>query len=90
MNKSDYLVQIFFPMVNQHFDVYIPKTIMVHQTIELLINLFHSKFENNFTGEKTMAVDNMVLCDLSTGKILDVNVSNERAGITNGSELMLI
>lgn len=78
------LVQVFVPIVNQFYDVYIPKNIMVYETTELLTQLFKKKLEKNFVENEC------ILCDKSSGKILDINISNAEAGIINGSELMLI
>lgn len=81
---QEVLVQVFVPIVNQKFDVYIPKNLRVHQTTELLVTLFKKKLENSFIEK------NIFLCDKSSGKILDVNITNEEANIVSGTELMLI
>ncbi len=85
---NEYLVEIYYPIVNENFDIYIPKNIKISQLIDLLLNMFNSKYQNNLMVEDLKK--KIILCEFQTGKILDINISVEQSGIKNGSTLALI
>lgn len=86
--SNEYLVEVYYPIVNASFDVYIPKNIRISKLINLLLNLFNNKYQNNLmVGELKKKI---ILCEFKTGKMLDINFSVEQSGIKNGSTLMLI
>lgn len=85
---NEYLVEIYYPIVNEGFDIYIPKNIKISQLIDLLLNIFNSKYQNNLMVEDLKK--KIILCEFQTGKILDINISVEQSGIKNGSTLALI
>lgn len=78
------LIQLYVPVVGQYFDICIPKKIGVWELTCLLNKLLKRKLGENFSDK------NNILCERVTGKILDINVSVNKAGITSGTILMLI
>lgn len=86
--SKEYLVEIYYPIVNESFDIYIPKNIKISKLINLLLYLFNNKYQNSLmVGDLNKRI---VLCESKTGKMLDINFSVEQAGIKNGTTLMLI
>lgn len=86
--SKEYLVEIYYPIVNESFDIYIPKNIKISKLINLLLDLFNNKYQNSLmVGDLKKRI---VLCESKTGKMLDINFSVEQAGIKNGTTLMLI
>ncbi len=85
---NEYLVEIYYPIVSSSFDIYIPRNIKISKLIDLLLNMFNSKYKNNLiVGDLKKK---MILCEFQTGKMLNINFSVEQSGIQNGSKLILI
>lgn len=83
MNKV--LVNIYFPAVCRSYDVYLPCKTEISQITDMLKAICGELTNNMFIPS-----DNSVLCDRSTGNILDVNCTPDELCLINGSELMFI
>lgn len=83
MNKI--LVEIYLPVLQTSFDVFIPLTSQLHEIEPLLVRAF-----NDVTGGYFNSSDELVLCDRDSGKVLDINQTALELALKNGSRLMLI
>jgi hypothetical protein len=79
------LIQIYLPAASRGYDVYIPLKSKLHEVMTLLSNTLTELSEGYYTVR-----DNSVICDKTTGKILDINMSAEELSLKNGSKLILI
>ena len=83
MNKI--LVEIYLPLLQTSFDVYIPLTSQLHEIEPLVVRAF-----NDVTSGYVNSSDELVLCDRDSGKVLDINQTALELALKNGSRLMLI
>ncbi|MFC4302819.1 methyltransferase [Cohnella boryungensis] len=79
------LVEIYIPVVDRSFDVYIPVSLKLYEVEALLSGAFKELCDGQF-----VASPDTVLCDKLTGMVLDINQSVLELGLMNGSRLMLI
>ncbi|MBR2589514.1 MAG: methyltransferase [Clostridia bacterium] len=79
------LVEIFVPVANTSFDVFIPQTSKMSEIVQLVSGTF-----TELSGGKFKANAESVLCDAKTGDIFNINLSVYELGIHNGSKLILI
>ncbi len=79
------LVEVFFPAVCKHFDVFIPDDISFYRINEML-----KKVSVQLTDGLFVPSDDNVLCDKKTGTILDINQTARSLCLHNGSKLMFI
>lgn len=82
MNKILILVKV--PGSGRSFEIKISKNIKIYELTKLLIQAFDNLTDEDFNPSGS------ILCDEKTGKAFDINMTVERLGITNGSELLLI
>lgn len=79
------LVEIYIPIIEKSFDVFISKELSIAQVISLLNEvLFSLKIDYEITQQS------MVLCERETGIIYDSEQVVYGTRIKNGSRLMLI
>lgn len=83
MNKV--IVEVFVPMISAQYDIFIP----IHVQMGVVLDLVKQAV-TDLSGRLFVADENTVICFRETGKIIDINMSIEELGITNGSRLMLI
>lgn len=83
MNSS--LVEIFLPATGQAYDVRLPLGAILWDVLPTLGKLLSHLSDGAFQAD-----DIPVLCERSTGKICNANLTVQELGLTNGSELMLI
>lgn len=79
------LVNVFVPMLNTSYDMFIPLTSQMHEVLMLI-----KKAVNELSDGRFIANDNTAICHRDNGGILDINLSVYELGIHNGSRLMLI
>ncbi len=83
MNKI--LVNVLFPAVCMSYDMYLPGDAEISQITEMIksacVGLTNGMFRPS---------EDSVLCDRSTGNILDVYSTPNELCLINGSELMFI
>lgn len=79
------LVEIFLPAANHKYDIYVPKKSKIYEIIELTGQAFNDLSKGFF-----IKTNDLVLCDASTMKLLDINLSIEEHNLKNGSKLILI
>ncbi|WP_078556663.1 methyltransferase [Bacillus alkalicellulosilyticus] len=82
MNKI--LVEVYVPVLNNHFDVYLPLTSKVYEIKILLVRALEDMTAGYFISHEN------VICDRHTGEVLDINKSVLDLELINGSKLMLI
>lgn len=83
MNKI--LVEIYVPVLNRSFDVFIPLTSSMSQVLELV-----KKAVSDLSDGRFIADENTALCHKEDGTIININLSVAELEIKNGSKLMLI
>ena len=79
------LVEVFVPVANMSFDVFIPQTSKMSEVRQLIIGAF-----NELSGGKFKGDESSILCDAQNGNIFNINLSIYELEIHNGSKLILI
>lgn len=79
------LVEVFVPVINTSYDVFIPKTSQMSEVLELL-----KKAVSDLSNGRFIATDETAVCYRENGSIINVNMTVYELGIHNGSKLMLI
>lgn len=80
-----YLVDVYLPTCESHYDAFIPAGKQIGEVIRLLGNIMTSLSEGMF-----VLTPDTILFDGETGKALPVDVTAYDAGIRNASKLILI
>ena len=83
MNKV--LVNIYVPILNKSFDIFIPTQSQLFEVTELIKRAITELSEGHF-----LPSNDTVLALKATGEILDVNSTVFELSIGNGTKLMLI
>lgn len=83
MNKV--LVEVMLPAAEKQFDVYIPLECSIGEITRML-----EAAMSELSAGKFMAENNSVLCDATTGDILNPDNMAWELKIKNGSRLILI
>ncbi len=80
-----YLVDVFVPSIENHYNAYLPSTRKVREVTQLLVKLAGSLTDGGYQAtEKTM------LLWADSGSRLDPELTVEEAGIRNSSHLILV
>ena len=79
------LVEVFVPVINTSYDIFIPLCSQVYEVLELIKKAVTKMSDGLFIANQTTAV-----CYRSSGEIININLSVYESGIRNGSKLMLI
>ena len=79
------LVEIYVPVLDRAFDMFIPKTSSMAQVLELI-----KKAVKEMSDGRFVANENTTLCHREDGTIININLSVAELEIKNGSKLMLI
>ena len=79
------LVEVYLPSVQRSFDVYVPLFCKLHEVEAMLAGALHELSDGYFVPSP-----DTVLCDKTSGIMLDINSSAAELGLQNGSRLMLI
>lgn len=83
MNKV--LVNVYIPILNRAYDVFIPNQSQIFEVTELIKRAASELSEGQFMPSR-----DTVLARRSTGEILDINKTVFELEIQNGTKLMLI
>lgn len=83
MNKI--LVDIYLPVMNQSFDVYIPLDSKMGDVVKMTASVL-----SDLSDGKYQAGEDAVLCDAETGIIFNINLYVAELGLKNGSRLILM
>ncbi len=79
------LVEIFVPVLNESFDIFIPLQSPMHEVLELIKRAVDEMSEGSFASDEGTAI-----CNKRDGTILNINLSVYELNLRNGSKLMLI
>lgn len=79
------LVQVFVPVLDRSFDMFIPLRSPVHEVLELIKRAVEELSEGSFRSD-----ENTALCRREDGTLININQSVCELNIQNGSKLMLI
>lgn len=82
---TKYLVDIYIPAAERHFDAFLPSNKPIGEVVRLLITAAESLVAGSYMGTS----DSMLL-DAQTGAPYAPNITVEDAGIRNASRLILI
>lgn len=85
MNKNKILIELYIPLIEKNYDLYIPinkkvgtvKKLIEEGLLELTDNAYIIKEDSNFYSKET-------------GEIYDVNKSIRETDLKNGSRIILI
>lgn len=78
------LVEIFCPITNRCYDVYIPEMLTVYEIKIMIAQMIESLSESKYFYK-----DGIVLCDFQNGKILNDYLIFKELDIKNGCKLLL-
>lgn len=79
------LVEVFVPVIDSKYDVFIPNTSQMAEVLELL-----KKAVSDLSDGRFIATNETAICYRDSGAIINVNMTVYELGIHNGSKLMLI
>lgn len=79
------LVEVYVPVIDARYDVFIPNTSQISEVLELL-----KKAVADLSGGQFIPTDETALCYRENGAIINVNMTVYELCIHNGSKLMLI
>lgn len=79
------LVEIFVPVLDRSFDIFIPRTSSMAQVLELV-----KKAVKEMSDGRFITNENTAICYRENGTIININLSVYELEIRNGSKLMLI
>ena len=79
------LVEIFVPVLDRSFDIFIPLQSPMHEVLELIKKAVREMSDGRF-----VANENTAICHREDGTIININLSVYELEIRNGSKLMLI
>lgn len=82
---SKVLVNVYVPVLNSSYDMFIPEESALDDVLELMKKAVSELSDGIFIPEK-----NTTVCRRENGEILNINLSVYELGIQNGSKLMLI
>lgn len=80
-----YLVDVYLPAINKHYDVYLPANKPIGEATTLLVKLAESLSDGKFKG-----TSDAVLLNSNDGKIINRDLNVFDAGIRNASMLILV
>ena len=83
MNKV--IINVYVPILNKAYDIFIPSQSQVFEITELITRAVVELSEGQFIPSS-----DTVLAIRSSGQILDVNATVFELGIGNGADFMLI
>ena len=79
-----YLVDVFFPSIGNHYNVYLPSSRKVREVTQLLVQLASSLTDGGYQATTPM------LLWAVNGSRLDPDLTVEEAEIRNSSHLILV
>lgn len=79
------LVEVFVPVLDRSFDMFIPLQSPMYEVLELMKKAISEMSDGRF-----IANQNTTICHREDGSILNINLSVYELEIRNGSKLMLI
>lgn len=79
------LVEIYVPLLDRSFDIFIPPASPMYDVLELI-----KKAVTEMSDGRFIANENTTLCHREDGTIININLSVYELEIRNGSKLMLI
>ncbi|GMX63568.1 hypothetical protein Elgi_31390 [Paenibacillus elgii] len=79
------LVEVFVPALARTYDVYIPLTTKLWE-VETLLTGAIAELSNGYFAPTR----DTVLCERTSGSVLDIGMSAQESGLHYGSRLMLI
>ena len=85
MNKNKILIELYIPLIEKNYDLYIP----INKTIGTIKKLIEEGLED-LTDEAYKSKENTNLYSKETGKIYDVNLTVRETDLKNGSKVILI
>ncbi len=79
------LVEVYVPVLDRSFDVFIPLRSPMFEVLELI-----KKAVKEMSDGRFIANENTAICHRENGTIININLSVYELEIRNGSKLMLI
>lgn len=79
------LVEVFVPVLEHSFDIFIPLQVPMYEVLELIKKAVFELSDGRFRID-----ENTAICHREDGTILNINMSVYELEIHNGSKLMLI
>ncbi len=83
MDKA--LIELFVPVLDRSFDIFIPLHSPMYEVLELIKKAVREMSDGRFISN-----DNTAICYREDGTVININMSVYELGIQNGSKLMLI
>lgn len=78
------IVDVYAPAWGVQYDAVIPCDSQLLEVVMLLVSIC-----NNIAGQNAVICENLLLCNRENGEVFDLSMTVQKAGIRNGSELLL-
>lgn len=79
------LVNVFVPLLEEKYELYIP----INKRISVVIKLIEKALKEMTNGYYPIK-EGSVIIDVETGNVYDVNITVKESKMINGSEIILI
>lgn len=79
------LVRVYFPLIEEEYDVYIPINKKIGTIKKIIINTIVEMTESDLSN-----INNLTLYDKETGGSFDNNIYVKNSTIRNGTKLLLL
>lgn len=79
------LVDVFVPVLDRSFEVFLPQQSPMYEVLELLKKAVKEMSDGRFNAD-----ENTAICRREDGAVININLSVYELEIRNGSKLMLI
>ena len=80
------LVDIYIPSVDKTYDFQINEQSRISTVVEEITEMIGQKERSRIVGD----ISKLLLCEYSTGSVLDPETTLEQAGIGTGEKLLLV
>lgn len=78
------LVEVYVPIMEDKYDVFIP----INKNIQSVIQLLNKAIYDLTNG--LYSIKSTLICDKNTGAIYDMNKTVKDSGLKNGSKILLV
>lgn len=79
------LLELYVPALFRSYDIFVTQDLKIHEVIALLTEVV-----NEISLGQYRVNEQSIICERSTGNILDINLSVRKLKLENGAHLMLI
>jgi len=83
--KNKYMVEVYLPAAGYSYEMRLPRQIKVAKATQMIIDFIRLRDEGEYVPG-----DDAKLYDMSSGMLYDWNAFVDKAGISEGTRMMLV